>query len=192
MGVCEIPFVILRSKVLFTFLRVLFTFLHVPPWFSKQFVSISYVPIRSVQTLRSFRKNVPFFLRSYTFCATVSQNVHFCLRSYTFRATVSHFVVVALVYVPTRSVYVPTRSAVVFDKNVHISYVPIRSEQPFRNFRKMYRFPYVPKRSVQQYRKSSSRRIIKKPCSTVSQKNAGGLNAHTHIKAGVEQQHHPL
>ena len=83
--------------------------------FRKKNVHISYVPIRSEQPFRSFRKNVPFFLRSYTFCATVSQNVHFCLRSYAFRATVSHFVVVALVYVPTRSVYVPTRSAVVFE-----------------------------------------------------------------------------
>ena len=66
MGVCEIPFVILRSKVLFTFLHVLTTFLHVPPWFSKRFVSISYVPIRSVQTLRNLIKICVQIIRSYT------------------------------------------------------------------------------------------------------------------------------
>ena len=43
------------------------TFLRVPPWFSKQFVSISYVPIRSVQTLRILIKICVRILRSYTF-----------------------------------------------------------------------------------------------------------------------------
>ena len=67
MGVSEKPFVILRPKFLFTFLSVLFTFLHVPPRFSKQFVSISYVPVRSVQTLRNLIKICARILRSYTF-----------------------------------------------------------------------------------------------------------------------------
>ena len=98
------------------------TLLHVPPWLSKRFVDISYVPIRSEQPSRSS-----------------------CLIS----------------YVPMRSDYVPSRSAAEFEKS--------------------YRFPYVPKRSVQQYRKSLFDKIIMTACSTVSQINAGGLNAHTHI-----------
>ena len=96
-----------------TFPHVPLTFLHVPPWLSKRFVDISYVPIRSEQPLRSFRKRCTQIIRSYTFCATLPQirrnlysnhtflyvlsnplavfekNVSFFLRSFTFRATVS-------------------------------------------------------------------------------------------------------
>ena len=56
-----------------TFPHVPLTFLHVPPWLSKRFVDISYVPIRSEQPLRSFRKTCTQIIRSYTFCATLPQ-----------------------------------------------------------------------------------------------------------------------
>ena len=64
-------------------------------------------------------------------------------------------------YVPTSSGYVPTSSAYEIEKCVLKSYVPTRS--------------------VQQYRKSFSVSKTTSAGSTVSQKNAGGLNAHTHI-----------
>ena len=56
-----------------TFPHVPLTFLHVPPWLSKRFVDISYVPIRSEQPLRSSRKRCTQIIRSYTFCATLPQ-----------------------------------------------------------------------------------------------------------------------
>ena len=56
-----------------TFPHVPLTFLHVPPWLSKRFVDISYVPIRSEQPSRSFRKKCTQSIRSYTFCATLPQ-----------------------------------------------------------------------------------------------------------------------
>ena len=56
-----------------TFPHVPHTFLHVPPWLSKRFVDISYVPIRSEQPSRSFRKKCTQSIRSYTFCATLPQ-----------------------------------------------------------------------------------------------------------------------
>ena len=81
--------------------------------------------------------------------------------------------------------YVPIRSEQPSRSSCLISYVPMRSDYvPSRSaaeFEKSYRFPYVPKRSVQQYRKSLFDKIIMTACSTVSQKNAGGLNAHTHM-----------
>ena len=67
MGVCPKPFVIKVRIRLFTFPHVPITFLHVPPWFSKRFVSISYVPIRSVQTFHDLNKFHTRILRSYTF-----------------------------------------------------------------------------------------------------------------------------
>ena len=56
-----------------TFPHVPLTFLHVPPWLSKRFVDISYVPIRSEQPLRSSRKMCTQIIRSYTYCATLPQ-----------------------------------------------------------------------------------------------------------------------
>ena len=67
MGVCPKPFVIKYSIRLVTFPHVPITFLHVPPWFSKRFLSISYVPIRSMQTFHDLNKNCARIIRSYTF-----------------------------------------------------------------------------------------------------------------------------
>ena len=50
------------------------TFLHVPPWLSKRFVDISYVPIRSEQPSRSFRKTCTQIIRYYMFCAAPPTN----------------------------------------------------------------------------------------------------------------------
>ena len=58
MGVCPKPFVIKLRIRLFTFPHVPITFLHVPPWFSKRFVVISYIPIRSVSTVPQKRENL--------------------------------------------------------------------------------------------------------------------------------------
>ena len=94
-----------------TFPRVLITFLYVPPWFSKRFVSISYVPIRSVQTFHDLNKICARIIRSYTFRVNTpaeTENLHLkytflyvpcrqsrrnaknsieLIRSHTFRAT---------------------------------------------------------------------------------------------------------
>ena len=120
-------------------------------------------------------------LRSYTFCATLPQIQKKMCSKHTF--------LYVLCNPPTNS-----------KKVVLKSYVPIRSEQPSRSsclisyvptssgyvptssayeIEKCVLKSYVPTRSVQQYRKSFSEKKTKHTGSTVSQKNAGGLNAHT-------------
>ena len=131
-----------------TFPHVPLTFLHVPPWLSKRSVDISYVPIRSEQPLRSFRKRCTQIIRSYTFCATLPQIRKNMYSNHTF--------LYVLCNPPTNSKklvlksYVPIRSEQPSRSSCLISYVPSRSAAEFE---KSYRFPYVPKRSVQQYRK---------------------------------------
>ena len=63
------------------------------------------------------------------------------LRNYAYlagcgRKTLCNKRLVNSVYVPKRSDYVLTRSAVVFETELWNPYVPIRSKQPFHNFRK--------------------------------------------------------
>ena len=99
------------QSISITFPRVLITFLHVPPWFSKRFVSISYVPIRSVQTFHVLNKFVLEYyvpIRSVSTLPRKRENLHLkytflyvpcrqsrrnakssieLIRSHTFRAT---------------------------------------------------------------------------------------------------------
>ena len=101
-----------------TFPHVPLTFLHVPPWLSKRFVDISYVPIRSEQPSRSFRKKMyskHTFL--YVLCNPPTNSKKVVLKSYVpIRSEQPSRSSCLISYVPTRSGYAPSRSTNDFEK----------------------------------------------------------------------------
>ena len=146
------------------------TILHVPPWLSKRFVDISYVPIRSEQPSRSFRKTCTQIIRSYTFCATLPQIRKNMYSNHTFLYVLSNPLAV-LAWSHT-FLHVP----ITF---LHVLPLNLKKVIVFHTFLS------VPCNSIA---KSYSRWKTKVPCATVSQINAGGLNAHTHVGTGVSNK----
>ena len=139
MGVCQKPFVSLVWFCLFTFPRVLCTFLHAPPWFSKSSVAISYAPIRSEQPCCNCKIHV---LKSRVPIRSVQQS----RKKY------------SLAYVPVRSVQPSGICGV--KTYTSKSYVPNRSEQPSRISRLICyvpsRFDYVSSGSTEECNNFSS------------------------------------
>ena len=132
------------------------TFLHVPPWLSKRFMNISFVPIRSEQPSRSFRKTCTQIIRSYTFCATLPQIRKNMYSNHTFLYVLSNPLAV-LAWCHT-FLHVPITFLHVLPMNLkkHIVFLT---------------FLQVPCNSIA---KAYSRWKTRNGCSTVSQKNAGG------------------
>ena len=132
------------------------------------------------------------------FSLSISLRSHtFRLRSYTFCRGFRNDLLIFHTFL-----YVLSNPYAVSEKQVLRSYVPIRSVQPYPKFGKIctqiirsytfwatlsqnlkkhivfHTFLQVPCNSIA---KSYSRWKTKVPCATVSQINAGGLKAHTHI-----------
>ena len=134
-----------------TFPHVPLTFLHVPPWLSKRFVDISYVPIRSEQPSRSFRKKCTQSIRSYTFCATLPQIRRKLYSNHTFLYVLSNPLAVLVwshtfLQVPVTFLQVPPTKLKNVYSNHTFLHVPCNSIAKASRYQKL-RAP------VQQYRK---------------------------------------